>query len=101
MLAMRMRAIYLVVACLWLAVAGCFAPSFRDETYSCSAGSLCPAGMVCLGDGLCHNPGDVAGDVVTAADRPVGRDAAGDPSPAPVPDLPQARDLVSVADQAE
>ncbi|TMQ19976.1 MAG: hypothetical protein E6J91_04855 [Deltaproteobacteria bacterium] len=48
------------VAAAALALAGCYSPSVRDCTVSCSSPGDCASGQVCGSDGLCAAP-EVAG----------------------------------------
>jgi hypothetical protein len=80
------------VAAALVALAGCYAPSLRDCTVSCSSQHDCADSQVCGSDGLCASPG-VAGHCASTApdagpnhDAGMRRDAA--PSDAAVPDAP-------------
>jgi hypothetical protein len=59
-------------------LAGCYSPSLRDCTVTCTAESDCAAGQVCGDDGLCAGP-DLAGHCNAPAPAP-------DAGPGPRPD---------------
>src|SRR6185503_2017211 len=45
----------LSIAVLAEASTACFKPSFDACAVTCGADQLCPDGMTCLGDGMCHH----------------------------------------------
>lgn len=74
----------LSIAVLAAASPACFKPSFDACAVTCGTDGLCPEGMTCLGDGMCHRS---TGEALCGA-RP---DAAPDGSPADAdPDQPDA-----------
>ena len=55
---------WLVVSVLFV---GCFSPKFEDAALTCGPSQLCPPGLACGDDGLCHVAGakkDGGGDIV-------------------------------------
>jgi hypothetical protein len=54
----------LSIAILAAAIPACFKPSFDACAITCGSGELCPEGMTCLGDGMCHRS---AGEALCAA----------------------------------
>jgi hypothetical protein len=77
-----------------VAVAGCYSPSLRDCTVTCSAESDCAAGQVCGDDGLCAGP-DLAGHCSAPMPAP---DAG--PGPGSRPDAAIAVDAGPAIDAA-
>ena len=65
-----------------LAASGCYQPRAADCQLACVAGTQCPSGYTCRGDGFCHRPGDDSACAIdAAADAPTGPDASDGPGP--------------------
>lgn len=73
-----------IAAALGLALAGCYSPSLRDCTVSCSSASDCATGQVCGSDGMCASPA-VAGRCAAQVDAG-SRDAPPGADAGPLPD---------------
>ena len=75
-----------------VALAGCYSPSLRDCTVTCSAESDCAAGQVCGDDGLCAGP-ELAGHCSAPMPAP-------DAGPGPRPDAAPPVDAGPAIDAA-
>jgi hypothetical protein len=78
------------IAVAGFALAGCYSPSLRDCTVSCSSAGDCATGQICGADGMCASPA-VAGRCALvdagALDAP-GRPDGAPPRDAGLPDAP-------------
>jgi len=57
----------LVAAMLAALAVGCYQPRAADCQLACVAGTQCPSGFTCKGDGYCHRPDDQASCLDAAA----------------------------------
>jgi hypothetical protein len=72
-----------IAAAVGLALAGCYAPSLRDCTVSCTSAGDCATGQMCGDDGMCASPAVAGrcGAPVDAGSHDALRDAAIDAAP--------------------